>query len=29
MDFAARSVEYVTDKRSCGLEDFWLFPEET
>ncbi len=28
-DFVARTVEYVTDKRSCGLEDFWLFPEET
>lgn len=28
-DYVARSVEYVADKQSCGLEDFWLFPEET
>ncbi len=28
-DFVARSVEYVTDKKSCGMDDFWLFPEET
>ncbi len=28
-DYAARSVEYVADKKSSGLEDFWLFPEET
>lgn len=28
-DFVARSVQYVTDKQLCGLEDFWLFPEET
>jgi len=28
-DFVARSVEYITDKQTYGLEDFWLFPEET
>jgi len=28
-DYVARSVTYVADKTSCGLEDFWLFPEET
>ncbi len=28
-DYVARSVEYITDKKACGLEDFWLFPEET
>lgn len=28
-DFVARSVEYITDKKAYGLEDFWLFPEET
>ena len=28
-DYVARSVEYVADKQSCGLEDFWFFPEET
>ncbi|OPX75606.1 MAG: Transglutaminase-like superfamily protein [Methanosaeta sp. PtaB.Bin018] len=28
-DYVVRSVEYVTDKRASGLEDFWLFPEET
>jgi transglutaminase-like putative cysteine protease len=28
-DYVARSVEYVSDKKSCGMEDFWLFPEET
>lgn len=28
-DYVARSVKYVTDKQSCGMEDFWLFPEET
>ncbi|VVB69425.1 Bacterial transglutaminase-like cysteine proteinase BTLCP [uncultured archaeon] len=28
-DFVARSVEYITDKQAFGLEDFWLFPEET
>ncbi len=28
-DYVAQSVEYVTDKKSCGMEDFWLFPEET
>ena len=28
-DYVARSVQYITDKQSFGLEDFWLFPEET
>jgi transglutaminase-like putative cysteine protease len=28
-DYVARGVQYITDKQSCGLEDFWLFPEET
>lgn len=28
-DYVARNVEYVPDKKSCGMEDFWLFPEET
>ncbi len=28
-DYVAQSVEYVTDKKACGMEDFWLFPEET
>ena len=28
-DYVAGSVQYITDKRSFGLEDFWLFPEET
>jgi hypothetical protein len=28
-DYVARSVEYVVDKKASGLEDFWLFPEET
>ncbi|VVB70386.1 Transglutaminase-like superfamily protein [uncultured archaeon] len=28
-DYVAKSVKYVTDKASLGLEDFWLFPEET
>ena len=28
-DYVATSVQYVTDKSSFGLEDFWLFPEET
>jgi hypothetical protein len=28
-DYVARSVEYVTDKKATGLEDFWLFPAET
>jgi hypothetical protein len=28
-DHVARSVEYVMDKKSSGLEDFWFFPEET
>jgi hypothetical protein len=28
-DYVARSVKYITDKQSCGLEDFWLYPEET
>ena len=28
-DFVAGGVQYITDKRSFGLEDFWLFPEET
>ncbi|MDD4653154.1 MAG: transglutaminase-like domain-containing protein [Methanothrix sp.] len=28
-DYVARCVKYVTDKQFCGLEDFWLFPEET
>jgi transglutaminase-like putative cysteine protease len=28
-DYVAICVQYVTDKSSFGLEDFWLFPEET
>jgi transglutaminase-like putative cysteine protease len=28
-DYVARNVEYVSDKKSCGMDDFWLFPEET
>lgn len=28
-DYVARSIDYVTDKSSFGLEDLWLFPEET
>ena len=28
-DYVAQTVEYVPDKESIGLEDFWLFPEET
>jgi hypothetical protein len=28
-DYVAGSVQYITDKKSFGLEDFWLFPEET
>lgn len=28
-DYVARSVQYISDKQLCGLEDFWLFPEET
>lgn len=28
-DYVSRSIEYVTDKSSFGLEDLWLFPEET
>jgi predicted transglutaminase-like cysteine proteinase len=28
-DYVARSVQYITDKKLFGLEDFWLFPEET
>ena len=28
-DYVAASVQYVTDKSSFGLDDFWLFPEET
>ena len=28
-DYVARLVEYVPDKKAFGLEDFWLFPEET
>ncbi len=28
-NYVAASVQYVTDKSSFGLEDFWLFPEET
>jgi transglutaminase-like putative cysteine protease len=27
--YVAESVEYVVDKKSCGMEDFWLFPDET
>ncbi|AEB67194.1 MULTISPECIES: transglutaminase domain-containing protein [Methanothrix] len=28
-DYVTRSIDYVTDKSSFGLEDLWLFPEET
>lgn len=28
-NYVARSIQYVTDKSSFGLDDFWLFPEET
>ena len=28
-DYVTRSIEYVTDKSAFGLEDLWLFPEET
>jgi predicted transglutaminase-like cysteine proteinase len=28
-DYITQTVEYVADKESIGLEDFWLFPEET
>ncbi|MCX6677154.1 MAG: transglutaminase-like cysteine peptidase [Methanothrix sp.] len=28
-DYVANSVQYITDKNLFGLEDFWLFPEET
>jgi predicted transglutaminase-like cysteine proteinase len=28
-DYVAKSVQYITDKTCFGLEDFWLFPEET
>ncbi len=28
-DYVANSVQYITDKKLFGLEDFWLFPEET
>ena len=28
-DYVAKSVQYITDKSCYGLEDFWLFPEET
>ncbi len=27
--YVAESVEYVADKQACGMDDFWLFPEET
>ena len=28
-DYVARNVQYITDKECFGLEDLWLFPEET
>jgi Transglutaminase-like domain len=28
-DYITQIIEYVGDKESIGLEDFWLFPEET
>ncbi|MFZ2536664.1 transglutaminase domain-containing protein [Methanothrix sp.] len=28
-DYVTRSIDYVTDKSSFGMEDLWLFPEET
>lgn len=28
-EYVAGNVEYITDKSSFGLDDFWLFPEET
>jgi hypothetical protein len=27
--YVAESVQYIEDKASFGLDDFWLFPEET
>jgi predicted transglutaminase-like cysteine proteinase len=28
-EYVALSVQYITDKTTFGLEDIWLFPEET
>lgn len=28
-DYVTRSIDYVTDKSDFGLDDLWLFPEET
>lgn len=28
-EYVASSVQYITDKSTFGLDDFWLFPEET
>jgi predicted transglutaminase-like cysteine proteinase len=28
-EYVARSVQYITDKATFGLDDLWLFPEET
>jgi predicted transglutaminase-like cysteine proteinase len=28
-NYVASSIQYVTDKSTFGLDDFWLFPEET
>ncbi|HNX40426.1 MAG TPA: transglutaminase-like domain-containing protein [Methanothrix sp.] len=28
-DYVARSVQYITDKTTFGVDDLWLFPEET
>jgi len=27
--YVAEVVEYVEDKKACGIDDFWQFPEET
>ncbi len=28
-EYVAKSVQYVTDKTTFGVDDLWLFPEET
>lgn len=28
-DYVAKSIDYVTDMSNFGLDDIWLFPEET
>lgn len=27
--YVAEKIQYITDKRAFGIEDYWLFPEET